>query len=150
MAIRKILQENDSLLRKKSREVENIDEKIITLLDDMAETLKKAEGLGLAAPQVGILRRIAIIDTPDGVIELINPRIVKTTGEQYEEEGCLSVEGVRGKVVRPKKVITEAYNRAGDLMKYTAEGILAVAFCHEIDHLDGILFIDKVKEFVYD
>ena len=148
MALRQIIQEPDNFLRKKSRPVERIDERILTLLDDMAETMYAADGVGLAAPQVGILKRVVVIDMGDdsGLIELINPRIVSCRGEQFQEEGCLSVAGRRGVVKRPAKVVVQALDREGNLVEYTAKDMLAVAFCHELDHLDGILFIDKMIE----
>lgn len=149
MALRNIIKAPDELLRKKSRPVEKIDEKLLTLLDDMAETMYASEGVGLAAVQVGILRRVVVIDIGQediGLIELINPVIKKSSGSQVNDEGCLSVEGRRGKVKRPAKMVVEAYDRNGDLIKYTAHGFLAVAMSHEIDHLDGTLFTDKLEE----
>lgn len=143
MAVRTIRKDGDEILRKISRKVEVIDDRILTLLDDMKDTMKKAEGVGLAAPQVGVLRRIVVIDVGDGLIELINPVIVFEGGEQVEEEGCLSIPGIRGKVKRPEKVIVRAMNRKGETAEITGTGLLAVAFCHEIDHLNGILFTDK-------
>ena len=143
MAIRNILKQDEPLLRKKSREVTEIDDKIITLLDDMKETLATANGVGLAAPQVGILRRVIIVDTGDEILELINPVIVKQSGHQDSLEGCLSVPGVRGHVDRPKKVTVQGYDRDGNLMEYKAQDFVATIFCHETDHLDGTLFIDK-------
>jgi len=150
VALRNILKLGDEGLRKKSRRVETIDGKVVELLEDMAETMYKADGCGLAAPQVGILRRIAVVDVGDGLIELINPEITEQSGEESDIEGCLSVDRKRGYVKRPKKVKVEAYDRNGDLMEYTAEGYLARAFCHEIDHLDGILFIDKMYKVAED
>jgi peptide deformylase len=143
MAIRVIRKDGDEILRKKSRKVEVIDDRILTLLDDMKDTMKKAEGVGLAAPQVGVLRRVVVIDVGEGLIELINPVIVFESGEQMEEEGCLSIPGIRGKVKRPEKVIVRAMNRKGETFEMTGTGLLAIAFCHEIDHLNGILFTDK-------
>ncbi|MGI6586674.1 MAG: peptide deformylase [Gracilibacteraceae bacterium] len=143
MAIRVIRKDGDEILRKKSRKVEVIDDRILTLLDDMKDTMKKAEGVGLAAPQVGVLRRVVVIDIGEGLIELINPVIVFESGEQMEEEGCLSIPGIRGKVKRPEKVIVRAMNRKGETFEMTGIGLLAIAFCHEIDHLNGILFTDK-------
>ncbi len=145
MAIRNILKDTEPLLRKKSREVDVIDEKIITLLDDMKETLATAQGVGLAAPQVGILRRVIIVDTGDEILELINPVITKQSGHQDSLEGCLSVPGVRGHVDRPKKVTVQGYDREGNLMEYKAQDFVATIFCHETDHLDGILFTDKAS-----
>ena len=143
MAVRTIRKDGDEILRKISRKVEVIDDRILTLLDDMKDTMKKAEGVGLAAPQVGVLRRIVVIDVGEGFIELINPVIVFEGGEQVDEEGCLSIPGIRGKVKRPEKVIVRAMNRKGETVEITGTELLAVAFCHEIDHLNGILFTDK-------
>ena len=148
MAIRNIRKMGDDILRKKCRTVEVIDDKIITLLDDMADTMYDANGVGLAAPQVGILKRIAVIDVGDGIIELINPEIVETSGEQVGQEGCLSVPGKYGIVSRPNKVTVRATDRDGNLFEITGEELLARAFCHEIEHLDGFLFVDKVSEYV--
>ncbi|HPL98788.1 MAG TPA: peptide deformylase [Bacillota bacterium] len=135
--------DGDEILRKISRKVEVIDDRILTLLDDMKDTMKKAEGVGLAAPQVGVLRRIVVIDVGEGLIELINPVIVYESGEQFEMEGCLSIPGIKGKVKRPEKVIVRAQNRKGKTFEMTGTELLAIAFCHEIDHLNGILFTDK-------
>lgn len=143
MAIRAIRKDSDEILRKVSKKVEKIDDRIITLLDDMAETMKAAEGVGLAAPQVGVLRRVVVIDVGEGLIELINPVIVYESGEQLREEGCLSIPGKSGIVKRPQKVIVRAMNRNGETFEIKGEDLLAVAFCHEIDHLNGILFTDK-------
>ncbi len=146
MAIRNIVKVGDDVLRKVCRTQLSFDEKLWTLLDDMAETMYKAEGVGLAAPQVGILRRICIVDVGDGLIELINPVIEKKSGKQKGSEGCLSVPDRFEEVVRPLKVTVRAQNRNGENIEITAEGFKARAFCHEIDHLDGILYIDKVKK----
>ena len=144
MAILHILDESDDTLRMKSREVTEITPRILMLLDDMAETLHKAQGVGLAAPQVGVLRRIVLVETEPGQLyELINPVIVEKEGEQREVEGCLSLPGQWGYTVRPKKVTVEATNRAGERVRYTGEDLLARAFCHELDHLDGVLFKDN-------
>jgi peptide deformylase len=151
MALRRIVLEEDEILRKKSREVAEVNDRILTLLDDMWETLEENNGIGLAAPQVGVLRRVVVIDTgkdeeEDGVkVELINPRIVEAEGEVEDEEGCLSIPGVVGAVKRPMSIKAEAVNRAGDVFTMEAEGLLAKAVCHEIDHLDGILFVDKAS-----
>lgn len=147
MALRNIRKLGDDILRKKCRTVEKIDEKIITLLDDMADTLYEAEGVGLAAPQVGVLKRIALVDVGDGLIELINPEIIHTEGLQIADEGCLSVPGKYGKVERPKVVTVRATDRNGNEFEITGEDLLARAFCHEIDHLDGVVFVDKVSEY---
>lgn len=143
MAIRNIVINGDDVLRKKSREVDKINDRIIELLDDMAETMYENNGVGLAAPQVGILKRIIVIDIGDGIIELINPEIIEMKGEQIEAEGCLSVPGVSKEVRRPKYVKARGLNRLGEAVEYEGKDLLAVAFCHEIDHLNGILFIDK-------
>lgn len=146
MALRQIVQIGDPVLRKKCKPVEKIDDKIIQLLDDMADTMYAADGVGLAAPQVGILKRIAVIDVGDGIIELINPEIIETSGTQTDDEGCLSVIGEAGAVTRPYVVKVRAYNREGQLFEIEGEELLARAFCHEIDHLDGILFVDKIEK----
>jgi len=147
LAIRKILTYGDELLTKKCREVTKIDDRIITLLDDLADTLKDAKGVGLAAPQVGVLKRVAIVDVGEGVIELINPKIINSSGCVNDLEGCLSVPGKYGYVERPKKVTVEAMNRKGEIFQITGEDLLARAFCHEIEHLDGILYLTHVSEF---
>ena len=145
MALRQIVQIGDSVLRKKCKPVEKIDDKIIQLLDDMADTMYEADGVGLAAPQVGILKRIAIVDVGDGLIELINPEIIEVKGTQTDDEGCLSVVNEFGPVTRPYYVKVRAYNRKGQLFEIEGEELLARAFCHEIDHLDGVLFVDKIE-----
>ncbi len=144
MAVRNIRKDNDEVLRKVAKKVEVIDDRILTLLDDMADTMYQAEGVGLAAPQVGILRRVVVIDVGEGLLELINPVIVYENGEQIDEEGCLSIPGTRGEVKRPNKVIVRAQNRAGETVEITGTELLARAFCHEVDHLNGVLFTDKV------
>ncbi len=148
MAIRTIVKVGDPVLSKKCRAVEKIDDRIITLLDDMIDTLYDSGGVGLAAPQVGVLKRIAVIDIGDGLIELINPEIVTTEGTQNDLEGCLSLPGKWGYVERPKKVTVRAMDRTGDVYEYEGEDLLARAFCHELEHLDGILFSSHVTEFV--
>ena len=151
MAIRNIVTSEDPVLRKKSRPVVNFDEKLWTLLDDMKETLKKADGAGLAAVQVGILRRAVIVDVGDGKpLELINPEIVETSGEQEGQEGCLSLPGKWGVVRRPEFVRVRAQNRKGQWCMYKGEGLKARCFCHEIDHLDGIVFTDRAKRMLTD
>ena len=150
MALRIVLQEPDERLRKKSREVKEITPRIIQLLDDMAETMKSYDGVGLAAPQVGVLRRVVVIDVGDELYELINPEIVSTEGDVVDVEGCLSVPGRRGKVARPETVTVRALDRKGELREYTGTGLLARAFCHEIDHLDGTLYLDKMIEEVFE
>ncbi len=150
MAIRNIRKLGDEVLRKKCKTVDKIDERILTLLDDMADTLYEANGVGLAAPQVGILKRIAVVDIGDGLIELINPKIIETSGVQEDNEGCLSVPGKYGKVSRPETVTVRATDRNGEEFEIRGSGLLARAFCHEIDHLDGVVFVDKVTEYLED
>ena len=148
MAIRKIVTYGDETLRKVCRPVEEINPRILTLLDDMAQTMRAANGCGLAAPQVGVLRRIAVVETEPGeLIELINPKIVAFAGEQREQEGCLSIPEKWGITVRPAHVTVRATNRRGEEFEVTGSGLLARALCHEIDHLDGKLFIDKVIKY---
>lgn len=144
MAIRNIRTEEDAILRKKSRRVENFDERLFELLDDMADTMYNAEGVGLAAVQVGVLRRIVVIDVGDGLIELINPEITDEEGAQCDLEGCLSLPGKQGYTIRPKTVKVKAQNRDGNWCVYKGSDLKAKAFCHEIDHLDGILYTDKL------
>ncbi|MGI5893651.1 MAG: peptide deformylase [Candidatus Merdivicinus sp.] len=146
MALRKIVTGEDPILRKKSREVTEFDQKLATLLGDMAETMYQHEGVGLAAVQVGILKRVVVIDVGEGLLELINPVIIKTRGSQEDSEGCLSFPNEFGIVERPNEVTVKAQNRDGEEVEYTGTGLLARAFCHEIDHLDGIVFKDHVKE----
>ncbi len=144
MAILNIVKDGDEILRRKCRPVENITPRITRLLDDMKETLHKANGVGLAAPQVGVLRRICIVECEPGeLIELINPEITEMSGEQQEVEGCLSVPGKWGVTKRPEKVTVKATDRHGNSFTVEGEGLLARALCHEIDHLDGIIFYDK-------
>jgi peptide deformylase len=146
MALRNIRKLGDELLRKRSREVDVINQRILTLLDDMVETMNSADGVGLAAPQVGILKRVVVIDVGEGVIKLINPEIIEAEGSQYDVEGCLSVPGEQGEVERPNKVKVKALNENGEEITIQGEGLLARALCHEIDHLDGILFVDKATK----
>jgi peptide deformylase len=144
MAIRKLRVEGDSILRKKSREVEKIDDRLLELLNDMLETMYENDGVGLAAVQVGILRRIVVINIGEGPIKLINPVIVEKTGSQIFTEGCLSVPDKNGDVERPEKVVVEYMDENGDIQTITGDGLKAVCLSHELDHLEGILFIDKV------
>lgn len=146
MAYREIRREGDEILRKKSRPVEVIDKKIITLIEDMADTMYKAEGAGLAAPQVGILKRIVTIDVGDGLYEMINPEILEQSGEQDGPEGCLSIPDKTGDVVRPMYVKVRYTNLEGNTVVIDAEDYFARAVCHELDHLDGILYIDKAHK----
>ena len=146
MAVRQIREYGDEILRKKAREVELIDDKIRELIEDMLETMHKYNGVGLAAPQVGILKRIVVIDLYDGnePLRLINPKILKTKGTQEVEEGCLSFPNQYAKMIRPEEVTAEALNEKGEKIKIKAKGLLAQAISHELDHLDGILFIDNM------
>ncbi len=146
MGIRNIVKVGDDILRKKSRVVDKFDARLHKLLDDMKDTLYKSEGVGLAAVQVGVLRRVVVIDCGDGYIELVNPEITKSEGEQKEVEGCLSVPGRNGITKRPMKVTVKAQDRNGNWCVYQGEGLKARCFCHELDHLDGILFTDNMIE----
>lgn len=145
MAIRLIRTQEEDILRKKCKEVKEITPKIIELLDDMADTLYDANGVGLAAPQVGLLKRIVIIDIGDGLFELINPVILEKSGEQTGNEGCLSIPGKMGVVTRPNYVKVEATDRNGERYILEGEELMARAICHEVDHLDGILYADLVE-----
>lgn len=147
MAKLKIVKMGDETLRKVCRPVDKITPRILTLLDDMAQTMRAADGCGLAAPQVGVLRRIAVIEVEPGeLIELINPKIIAYSGEQEEQEGCLSIPGRAGITRRPMHVTVRALNREGETFDISGSGLLARAFCHELDHLDGKLFIDNAVE----
>ncbi|KAJ51650.1 peptide deformylase [Clostridium tetanomorphum] len=144
MALRNITNyKTDDILRKKSKYVDKINKKTLQLINDMAETMYKENGVGLAAPQVGILKRIIVIDIGDGLIKLINPEIVEEDGEEKDTEGCLSIPGVIAEVKRPYRVKVKGLNENGENIEIEGLGLLARAFCHEIDHLNGILFIDK-------
>ena len=144
MAIRNIVKNGDEILRKVCRTQMTFDDKLATILDDLIETMYAADGVGLAAPQIGLLRRYCVIDIGDGVIELVNPVIEETEGVQEEQEGCLSYPGEYGTTKRPMKVTVRAQNRKGEKIRVTGEGLLARALCHEIDHLDGVIFKDRV------
>ena len=146
MAIRNVVTLGDDCLRKVCRTQMQFDERLWTVLDDMKDTMYHAEGVGLAAPQIGILRRYCIIDVGDGLIELINPVIVETSGSQTDNEGCLSLPGKFSEVTRPMTVTVRAQDRFGKNFTVTGEGLKARALCHEIDHLDGILYIDKANK----
>ncbi len=148
MATRTIVKVGDDRLKKRSREVEKINGRIQELIDDMIETLQAANGVGLAAVQVGVLRRVAIVLDEDEYLVLINPEIIEAEGEQEESEGCLSLPGKFGYVKRPEKVKVRATDRNGDELEYEAEGLMARAFCHEIDHMDGIVYVDKMSRFL--
>jgi len=146
MAVRNVREDGDEILRKKSREVEVVDDRIRQLLDDMVDTMHHYNGVGLSAVQVGILKRLVVIDLYDdkGPIKLVNPVIVKTKGEQEVEEGCLSFPNQYAKLVRPLEVVAEALDENGEKIRIKAKGLLAQAICHELDHLDGILFVDHM------
>lgn len=146
MAIREIRLSNDEILRKTSREVETVDDRIKELLDDMVEIMHKYNGVGLAGPQVGVLKRVIVIDLYDGEepLKLVNPKIIKTKGEQEVEEGCLSFPNEYAKMIRPKEVVVEALNEEGKKVKIVGKDLLAQALAHEIDHLNGILFVDNM------
>ena len=147
MAKRNIVElDSDDILRRRSRPVERFDGRLAELLDDMAETMYAADGAGLAAPQVGVLKRCVVIDVGEGLIELVNPEVVETEGTVTVVEGCLSVPGRCGRVVRPEKVRVKAQNRKGKPIEVTGEGLLAVCLCHETDHLDGVMYVDKMIE----
>ncbi len=147
MALRKILTMGDPALSKCCRPVERFDQKLHDLLDDLKETLARAEGVGLAAPQIGILRRVVIVvDAEENMIELVNPVIVSQSGEQEGMEGCLSVPGKWGKVVRPNIVTVRAQDRNGDFFETTGEELVARCFCHELEHLDGHLFVEHTSQ----
>lgn len=148
MALRQIRLEGDPVLRKKSRKVQDINDRIKTLLEDMVDTMNDADGIGLAAPQVGILRRAIVIDIGDGPIKLVNPEIIDREGEQVEVEGCLSIPNIAGTVKRPNWVKVKYLDENGNEKIIQGDGLLARALCHEIDHLDGVLYIDKVIEYV--
>ena len=146
MAIRQIRLSNDEILRKTSREVEEVNDKIRELLQDMLETMHRYNGVGLAAPQVGVLKRVIVIDLYDGSepLQLVNPKIVKAKGKQEVEEGCLSFPNEYAKLIRPKEVVVEALNEKGEKVKIVGKDLLAQALAHEIDHLNGILFVDNM------
>jgi peptide deformylase len=144
MALRKIRTKEDEVLRKKSKIVSNIDGRTITLIKDMLDTMYEANGVGLAAPQIGILKRIVVIDVGQGPLVLINPEIIKSSGAVEDLEGCLSIPGEQGTVRRPQYVRVKAQRENGESFEIEGEGMLARAFCHEIDHLDGILYTDKL------
>ena len=146
MALRNVVYSNDPQIRKKSRVVVDFDENLWQLLDDMYETMKKENGVGIAAPQIGILRQIVVIEANGQKLELINPKIVASSGSQESFEGCLSVKDYNGIVIRPYKVTVKAQDRYGYDFSMSVESFMSTVFCHEIDHLNGILFIDKARE----
>jgi len=145
MGLRQLRLENDDILRKKAKPVKEITAGTLTLLDDMWETLRDKNGVGLAAPQIGVLRRIAIIDADEQQYELINPVILNQEGTWESDEACLSVPGYHGDVIRPFSITVEAHNRDGESFTVVAEEYLASVFCHELDHLDGVLYLDKAS-----
>lgn len=150
--VRKILKLGDETLRKISKPIQKFDLRLWLLLRDMADTMYKSDGVGLAAPQVGILRRVVVIDVPQGpgLIELVNPEIIAAEGEQEGSEGCLSVPGRQGCVVRPMKVTVRAQDRKGKYFEITGEELLARALCHEIDHLNGVMYVDKMEYEIFE
>ena len=150
MAIRNIVKVGDDILNKKCRPVTDFNDRLFTLLEDMHDTLTDAHGAGLAAPQVGILRRVVIVDTGDGILELINPTMVETSGEQVGAEGCLSVPGKYGLVKRPYYAKVRAQDRNGDWFEAEAEELIARCFCHELDHLDGVVYTQVMDHFLTD
>ena len=150
MALRKIRTGSDPVLRKICKPVGAVNQSILTLIDDMADTMYNAEGVGLAAPQVGVLRRVVVVDVGDGLVELINPQIIQSSGVQLGPEGCLSIPGASASVERPSYVKVKALNRNGEEVIVEGKDFMARAICHELDHLDGILYIDKaVSEIEY-
>ncbi len=150
MALRKIRQLGDEVLAKKCREVKEMTPRIRELIEDMKETMYDANGVGLAAPQVGILRRVVVIDVGEGPIVLVNPRILESRGEITEDEACLSLPGKAGQVTRPAYVKVEAWNEDMERVELAGEELLARAFCHEIDHLDGHMYVEKVEGGLHD
>ncbi len=146
MAVYRIISIGEDILREKAKEVKSVTPNIHKLLDNMAETMYDAEGIGLAAPQIGVPKRVVVVDIGDGLVELINPVIISKEGEVIDQEGCLSVPNVTGEVKRAQKVVVHALDREGVLMEYEAEDLIARAFQHEIDHLDGVLFVDVAEK----
>ena len=148
MAIRNIRTNEDEILRKKCKHVDKIDARVQEILNDMAETMYQASGAGLAGNQIGVLRRLVVMDVGEGLLKLVNPQIISEEGSQDVVEGCLSFPDVWGKLTRPGKVVVSALNEKGEPIKIEGEGLKAKCLCHEIDHLDGIVFTDKVTEYV--
>ena len=148
MAVREIIKADHQLLRRKSRRILNIDDEVLELIQDLKDTLYNADGIGLAAPQIGVLKRAFIIDLRNGEepIILLNPKIVKKIGQYEDSEGCLSYPGYEGIVVRPRRVIVTGMNEKGKIVQYDASGLMARAICHETDHLDGVLYMDIAKK----
>ncbi len=148
MGIRKILTDKDPALHKVCKRVESFDRKLHKLLDDMADTMVDANGVGLAAPQVGILRRVVVVDTGEGILELVNPELIETSGEQSGAEGCLSVPGRYGLVTRPYTAKVRAQDRDGNWFEVEGEELIARCFCHELDHLDGIVYTQVMERYL--
>ena len=148
MAIRQLRLRDDEILKKRCKEVKKFDDKLAILLDDMFETMEKAEGVGLAAPQVGIIKRAVVIEIEDEKIEMVNPEIIESSGTQNGNEGCLSFPGLFGEVERPNYVKAKAQDRTGKTFIIEGEGLLARAICHECDHLDGHVFTEKVTKYL--
>lgn len=150
MALRNIVKDGDPILRKVCRPVEKFDDRLAALLEDMADTMHAADGVGIAGPQVGMMRRLCVVDCYDGegVIELVNPEIISASGEQTGSEGCLSFPGKWGTVIRPMNVTVRAQDRNGNWFEISGEGLKARAFCHEIDHLNGVCFVDLAENVV--
>ena len=145
MAIRSIIKEGDEILREKARPVPTVNSNILRLLDNMQETMRDAQGVGLAAPQIGVSKRVIVVDLGEEIIELINPEIISSEGEQIDAEACLSIPGFKGNVSRYEKIVVTGLNRDGEIIEIEAEGLLARIFQHEIDHLNGILFTDTAN-----
>lgn len=148
MAVREIVKVGNDVLRRKSRRITDINEEILEVIQDLKDTLYAGDGVGLAAPQIGVLKRVFIIDLRDGSnpLILLNPKIIKKIGKHEDIEGCLSYPGYQGTVVRPRRVVVSGMNEKGKLVQYEAEGFMARAICHETDHLDGILYMDKAEK----
>ncbi|MDO7786193.1 peptide deformylase [Desulforamulus aquiferis] len=145
MAVYKIVEIGDDVLREKAKPVKEINPSIIKLLNNMADTMYQARGVGLAAPQIGVSKRVIVVDIGEGLIELINPRILESSGSEEDTEGCLSVPGMVGEVTRAEKIVIAGLNREGEEVAYKARGLMARAFQHELDHLDGVIFVDKAS-----
>lgn len=146
MALRNIVLEGDEILKKRAREVTEINDHVISILDDMIETMRDQEGVGIAAPQVGVLRRIIVVETEEDYVEIINPEILESSGSQHSDEACLSVPGIIGMVERPDYIKVKGLNRKGEEFEVEARDFYARALCHEIDHLNGVLFVDKAVD----
>ncbi|MDD6311523.1 MAG: peptide deformylase [Firmicutes bacterium] len=147
MALRNIVVEGAPILRKSCRPVDEVNDRIQMILDDMVDTMRDAMGVGLAAPQIGIMRRMFVAEPEPGeVYYFVNPEIISLEGEQESTEGCLSVPGMQGKVMRPEKIVIKGLDREGNEQQYTFEGFHAIVMCHEFDHLEGVLYIDKADE----